>query len=450
MVLKWIKSLEGLAQDSEHDSYLDSTQIGRQAMRRSSKKHNSGFVDSSLLSGPFGESELNAILQEVCDDVMPRKLTVPYKSPIKRSPKRHTIGKAADKTVDKNADKHDVPWGEILAKLGEEIAVTMVGAAAQLQEIALLHPQAAGALAAVTEQIEHGKRVAMIAQQVAHIRSTRVGSQPETLSLRDVIRQAIEQRTSWLKKRGVQARMGILDAQVHADAAALYTLVDELVNWAGGLAPEIGFAIDAVAPRKSARLQVIARIYTREIAPESWQNVGWFLWHQLANTLGAKADLEVNDHGLSVSVVFPPVPEPSETPPSTELELDHDIASIIAGCRVVLIAPEQGVRMAATQALSNLKLDVRNTWSVQAAREALGNAAPHAVVYDSALDPGEILQLRSDLAAIGKVAFVELSNHSGPDFHVSSLGTLSTAHVSVQAIAQSLAPALVFELCKVI
>jgi hypothetical protein len=80
----------------------------------------------------------------------------------------------------------------------------------------------------------------------------------------------------------------------------------------------------------------------------------------------------------------------------------------------------------------------------------LGDSAPHAVVYDSALDPGDILQLRTDLAAIRRVAFVELSNLTGPDFHVSSLGSMSTAHVSVHAIAQSLAPALVFELCKVI
>jgi hypothetical protein len=443
MVLKWIRGVQDAVSSGSGHSHSD-LKLGRKPARSSSKKHNSGFLDSSMLSNSFDESELNAILEEVCDNVMPRKPAPAIKR--KHSSKHVAHAPAADKA----SDKHDVPWGEILAKLGEEMAVTMAQAATKLQDIALLHPEAAAAIAAVTEKIEHAKRAAMIAQQVAHIRSARVRPQPETLSLREVIGQAIEQRTNWLKKRGVQARMGTIDAYVHADAAALYTLVDELVNWAGGIAPEIGFAIDTVAPRKSARVQVIARLGTQEIAPESWQNVGWFLWHQLANTLGAQAELQVNDFGLCVSVVFPPVPEATETTQTRDLELDHDIASIIAGCRVVLIAPEQGVRMAANTALANLKLDVRDTWNVQAARDALGDSAPHAVVYDSALDPGDILQLRNDLAAIRKVAFVELSNLTGPDFHVSSLGSMSTAHVSVHAIAQSLAPALVFELCKVI
>jgi hypothetical protein len=37
----------------------------------------------------------------------------------------------------------------------------------------------------------------------------------------------------------------------------------------------------------------------------------------------------------------------------------------------------------------------------------------------------------------------------GSDFHVSQMGDTSTAHVAATAIHQSLAPALVFELCKV-
>jgi hypothetical protein len=49
-----------------------------------------------------------------------------------------------------------------------------------------------------------------------------------------------------------------------------------------------------------------------------------------------------------------------------------------------------------------------------------------------------------------KMAFVELSKHVGGDFHVSQMGDASKTHVSLQAISTSLAPALVFELCKVI
>ena len=47
-------------------------------------------------------------------------------------------------------------------------------------------------------------------------------------------------------------------------------------------------------------------------------------------------------------------------------------------------------------------------------------------------------------------AFIEIRRGAQPtDFQVSTVGTLSTGHVAEAAIAQSLGPALVFELCKV-
>lgn len=430
MVLKWIKNAK---LGGKTASVKRADAVNRPVKKHSSRKRNAGFIDSSMLGRDFGETELNGMLEHVCDTVMPRKPQLP------QPPHRRA-----------ELDQLEVPWSDLMSTLGAEMAKALADAARQIQEIATNHPDARPALSAALERVDHAKRVAMIAQQFSHARAARARGRAEDLSLREVVAQALTQRKSWLQKRAVQARIGLLSAQVHCDAAALRSLVDELVHWAGSLACDVDFVIDEILPQRSARLQVLARTSTADLSPTAWQNIGWFLWHQLAATLGAKAELDVTEQALSVSVVFAPTPDLTHTHVEPELALDHDIAKIIAGCRVVLILADPAQCHEALHALADLHLDVRTTRSVQGAREGLGTAAPHAVVYDGALPKDEVLRLRSELGAKSRVAYVELSNSGAPDFHVSTLGSLSTAHVPVHAIRQSLAPALVFELCKVI
>jgi hypothetical protein len=435
MVLRWIKNARAGGQAGTNRR---AEGLNKPIQKHSSRKQNSGFVDSSILGREFGETELNGMFEQVCDSVMPRKLRTVGKPNAQPSANQAAIGKL------------EVPWSDLMNTLGAEMADALADAATQMHDIAVQYPDAASALSQALERVDHAKRVAMIAQQFSYARAARARAQAANLSLHDVVAQALVQRKGWLEKRSVQARMGLQSAQVYCDAAALHSLVDELVNWAGSLATDIDCVIDEILPQRNARLQVIARTHTADLSPTAWQNIGWFLWHQLAGTLGAKAELEVTEHALSVSVVFAPMPDPAHAHTAPEMELDQDIARIIAGCRVVLILADPAQCQEAMHALGNLQLDIRSTWSVQTAREALGTAAPHAVVYDSALDPSEILQLRSELGTRARVAYVELCTSSGPDFHVSKLGSLTTAHVSMDAIRQSLAPALVFELCKVI
>ncbi|NJS37202.1 MAG: hypothetical protein HC765_13640 [Brachymonas sp.] len=177
---------------------------------------------------------------------------------------------------------------------------------ALLQDIALLHPNVAPAIANVTDKLEHTRRVALIAQQFSQLRGLpSLGS--EQLSLRQVVSDAITRRARWLHRRKVKARLGLLDAQLCVNAQALASLIDELINWAGGLAQDIGFAVREPTPAQPhPQLLVIARVNTASIAPDQWQNVGWYLWHQLARSMGANAELQVTQEALSVTMDFAP------------------------------------------------------------------------------------------------------------------------------------------------
>jgi hypothetical protein len=403
----------------------------------------------------MGESEFNAILEEVCDTVMPRK------PPKKISPTNQRSAASPP-----SPPGHEIPWSTLFLKLGEETTASLNQALAQLQEISLLHPNVAPAIANVTDQLDHARRAALIARQFSQIRGAREVEATQEVSLRQVVSDAITLRARWLHRRQVKARLGLLDAQIQAYPTALNSLIDELINWAGGIAQDIGFAVREPSSQvHAAQLLVMARVNTASLEPGQWQNVGWFLWHQLAASLGARAELQVTQEALSVTVEFaaPPPSSLQISMAAPDSHLDTDMSTIIAGCRVLLLLGQAQVHEQAHRAVSRLGLRVSACASVSQAHVLLGlakrdtdtppHSLPHAIVYDGSVSMGEMMALRDALGERypeRRTAFVELSEHIGSDFHVSQMGDASTAHVSLQAISKSLAPALVFELCKVI
>lgn len=445
MILRWIQPKE-----KGKDAPLLRWREARHDARRDALR---GDVDA------VGESEFNAILEQVCDTVMPRQ-----------PPKKRSLAKAAASPVQSHGQ--EIPWSTLFLKLGEETSTSLTQALASLQEIALLHPNVAPSIANVTDQLDHARRVAMIAQQFTQSRGSRELQASEEVSLRQAVSDAITLRARWLHRRKVKARLGLLDAKIQANPAALSSLIDELINWAGGIARDIGFAVREPSPEQpGTQLIVIARLQTASLDPGQWQNVGWFIWHQLANSLGARAELQVTEEALSVTVDFAPAPPSNSilnTQGMADSNLDTDISTVISGCRVLLLLASTEVHEQAHRAVSRMGLRVSACASVAQARVLLGLNAenalsspshspphplPHAIVFDDSAPMVEMMALRELLAKIypaRKMAFVELTDNVGSDFHVSQMGDASTAHVSQQAISRSLAPALVFELCKVI
>ncbi|MFM7330541.1 MAG: hypothetical protein ACKO1L_02590, partial [Brachymonas sp.] len=348
MILRWIAPD---SKDRKKSSAGAATSIpsGSPALRKASGKPArpapSAYFDSSLIShSPYalahpshlrqhpgnapatsldevGESEFNAILEEVCDTVMPR-----------RPPKKRLPSTASAAALEAAANK-DIPWATMFHKLGEETATNLSHALAQLRDISLLHPNVAAAIANVTDRLDHARRAAMIAQQFSQLRGATHQS-TELLSLRQMVSDAITKRARWLHRRKVKARLGLLDAQLRVNPETLNSLIDELFNWAGGLAQDIDFAVREPTPdHPHAQLLVIARVATASISPDQWQNVGWYLWHQLARSLGAKAQLQVTQDALSVTMDFAEMPAVTDAPSSVSdrslTQPDTDMHSVI-------------------------------------------------------------------------------------------------------------------------
>ncbi|MFM7332695.1 MAG: hypothetical protein ACKO1L_13755, partial [Brachymonas sp.] len=172
---------------------------------------------------------------------------------------------------------------------------------------------------------------------------------------------------------------------------------------------------------------------------------------------------------LSVTMDFAEMPAVTDAPSSLSdrslTQPDTDMHSVIAGCRVLLLLGNKDLHDQAHAAVSQLSLQISACASISQAKVLLGWAGPgalpcdlpaawpQAIVFDGNLDAMDMMTLRQQIQddpAKAKMAFVEISDHVGSDYHISQMGDSSTAHVSSKAIHQSLAPALVFELCKVI
>jgi hypothetical protein len=82
------------------------------------------------------------------------------------------------------ASGQDIPWSTLFLKLGEESSTSTTQALAQLQEIALLHPNVAPAIANVTDELDHARRAATIAQKFTRLRrSCEMQATQEALSV---------------------------------------------------------------------------------------------------------------------------------------------------------------------------------------------------------------------------------------------------------------------------
>ena len=404
------------------------------------------------------------------------------------------------------SEKRSLPWNDITQMLGHESTTALSNSINEITTICEENPSIAGQLKPVLEQLKQARRTALITLQFVRSRTV---AEYETgfVSLRQVVMEVLNNRAKWLEKRNIKVSVGPLDEKLVANITALFLLVDELVSWAGKLAPEI---IIAITPGKLSQsgiqLQVFAKVARGHAPDVDWTNVGWYLWHKLATAVGGSAELNVMDQALCVCVSFTPItprktlpeisyaPDPQDSialqPANTdnkttkhanaharskknvfstfdsehaasvrELSHDRDIAAIVQGCHVQLIMTDDAVKRQAIQAMSGLGLFISHAKNVE---EAMRNSSvaqiPHAVVYQSNTNISEMLQLRLDWSKTRATAYIEISDHevdsSGhdkdADFHFSSIGTMSTAHVTSHAISESLAPALLFELCKVL
>lgn len=362
----------------------------------------------------------------------------------------------ADPTAHADNTPDSPPWPEVLHQLGDELAATLEPAARVLSQLNRLEPSLLKHLTPVSESVEKARQLAQAAQQLARLNRDGAYRQQRTvLSLNDIAQAAVTGRQSWFSRRGALLRHGLAPARVYADAALLFTLIDELLQWAGAQSRDVAVQVDASASSGRARLRVSARHATEPAlgsasGERAWTNTRWFLWHQIARTLGAQTELRTHPEHMTVQLVFPPVTD-AQTMAAIEVRTDpSSVSAVIQGSRVLLISAQPDIRARAMQALAGFGVRVEPVASGAEALAWLEQHLPDAVVYDATLDEDDLTHLRHNLAQQPSTAYVEIHDDQMPtDFHTTTIGDVSTGHVSASGLQHALGPALVFEMCKV-
>ncbi|MDO5087694.1 MAG: hypothetical protein Q4D74_08825 [Comamonadaceae bacterium] len=361
-------------------------------------------------------------------------------------------GQASPRTGSPADDDGSVAWQELARHLGDEVASALHAAAGQLDRLNQLEPTLVRSIAPIAEAVQRARQAALATQHVMRLHDNPPPQQRELINLADMARAVLMARQEMLATQGVAVRPALAGARIHADASLSYTLLDELLLWASGIAKDIALTVDSSSRSGRARLKITAWCQPRQLAESAWHGTRWYLWHQVVRAMGARTRLEVQPDHIKVTVAFASVSNAQlgtredHAPPSS-------VSAAVQGCRVLVIAHAPELRAQAVHALAGYGALLQTADNLTQAEREIAQHLPDAVVYDdSALTDAEAAWLRERLLKQSGTPAAFIAIHSGEseaDFRASTVGAVSTGHVSAAAISQSLGPALVFELCKV-
>ena len=351
------------------------------------------------------------------------------------------------------ADHAALAWPELVRLLGEEVATSLTHASEHLDRLNGLEPTLVHGLAPLRDSIERARQAGQAAQQVLRLREDPPEQDREVLNLADVARAALTARNSWFKRRQVTVRQGLAQAAVFADSSTVYLLIDELLQWAGQLSTDIVLTVDKSQSSGRARLRVSAWCDPATLPESSWRSMRWILWHQLARALDAQTQMEMREDHVRVTIGMA---APSEAQLATAMEEQigpSSVSAVIQGCRVLVVSAHAQRRAQCLQALAGYGVLIDQAEDMQQAHRLASQQVPDALVYDASVPAAQLEQLRENVGAqAGSLpAVIEINEQAGAtEFQASTIGTVSTGRVAASALNQSLGPALVFELCKVL
>lgn len=364
----------------------------------------------------------------------------------------HSATPVSAQAAASSADSHSTPWPEVVRLMGEEVASALNTASEQLERLNRLEPGLVSGLAPLRDAIERARQAGLAAQQVLRLREDPPAQHREVLNLADVARAALTARGEWLKRRQVAVRQGLAQAQVFADSSMTYLLIDEMLLWAGQLASDVAITVDKSSRSGRPRLRVAAWCDPATTPESAWRSMRWMLWHQLARALGAQTQMDMRDDHVRVTVSMAAA---TEAQLATAMEAHvgpSSVSAVIQGCRVLVVSAQAQRRAQCLQALNGYGVLVEQADGMHQATRLAEQHAPDALIYDASVPAAQMEQLRERIGAEAgsPPAVIEINEQAGAtEFQASTIGAISTGHVAAGAIGQSLGPALVFELCKV-
>lgn len=356
----------------------------------------------------------------------------------------------------------DTYWRELLGQLGSDIGATLTSAMERVTVLATTGKIDRGGLRALRDEIERARRVGMIGQQMARYASGRIRQSPEQLSLTQLMREVLVQRSREASAKGLELHQSLRPAEVIIDPTLLHALAQAVVDWALEHArSSVEFRIDfkpwPAHALLTCRIQHAAPLDAPGVVARSDQglqldSMSWRLVQQIARTLSL--DIQREDHAdhATLTLEFPRTVS-EEIEGVTAVEMDQgfgvsDNSKPLAGSHVLVVATRRDLRSDIRDATRHMGLLVDFVNSVEEAEAFCRDGLPHAIVYESALAGERFKRLRDELTAeVPGFVFVEIAEE-GTAFELGDESKHHRALVGRDAVVESLPSALLFELSR--
>jgi hypothetical protein len=371
---------------------------------------------------------------------------------------------ATELAADARPDETDsVHWREIIAQIGSEVGLPLSSALERVTTLATTGKIDRAGLRALRDEIECARRASMMGQQIARFGSGRIRQSPEQLSLSQMLREVLLQRTREATARQVEVRQALKPAEVMADATLLHALMQALVDWTLECAKShIEFKLDIKAWPPYARLvcqfdhEAPELHDTREtggMPHPAVESLAWRLVEQIAWTLSLVVERIVHDDGTTLALEFPrTITDKIEGVSVVEIDQGFGLSENskpLAGSHVLILSANREVRAIVKESIRHMGLLVDFVGSVEEAEEFCREALPHAIVYESVLANERFQRLKSGIQSeVPRFAFIEI-DAEGNSFELSTVGGVhQRARLGRDTIAQSLPSALIYELSR--
>lgn len=352
-------------------------------------------------------------------------------------------------------------WHELVAQIGAEIAGPLTAALERINTLTNTGRIDRLGLRALRDEVEAARQAGMIGQQLTRFASGRLRQSHERLQLADVLGGVLSHRSRETQARGIALKPVLKPAEVLVDASLLFSLLNSTLDWAlANAQSQIEFTIDIKPWPAHARLA--CRFASRPIdeladgahaaAPHSLDSLTWRLLQQTAWTMGLLVERKDEGHVCTLTLEFPRTAGNDMEGVST-LEIDDGFAPSansqpLAGSHVLVIASRREIRVQIRDALRNMSLIIDFVNSVEEAVGFCREGLPHAIIIEAILSGERFAQFREEVTAeVPDFVFIEIIEE-GNAFELSSFSGTNVARVGREALANSLQPALMFELSK--
>jgi CheY-like chemotaxis protein len=301
---------------------------------------------------------------------------------------------------------------DLVSRLSSEVAGRLTRALEHLGDLADCSRPDGKLLQSVGDEIAGARRVGIVGQQIVRLASGQVQPESEPVMFCEMLRGMIVQRRA-ADPAAIEFRSELPRTRIDCDASLVGALLQSMLDWCTEhTSAPVALSLTDRDPKHGLALSAELTL-PEGVSPESLESLNWHLMYFTAQALGVR--LARQQAGQVVTLVMQlPKARVVDLPLSTSVPVVPDVP--VAGCQVLVVAPERDMRNQVRLAIRGLDLLVDYVGSVDAAVRYCEDALPEAVVYDGHLDGARVTELRNSLQAEEPgLPFIEISQQDhGP------------------------------------